>query len=204
VSTQSRRLSIAIDGPVAHLRLERPEKRNAIDDFMIDALQRFFEAAPAADVRVAILDGAGGHFSAGLDLIEQMERSADDLVAHSRRWHRTFEAIEYGPFPVISVLRGAVIGGGLELAASTHVRIAERSAFFSLPEAQRGIFVGGGGSVRISRLIGASRMAEMMLTGRVYEAAEAERVSLAHYLVEDGAGMAFAKELAAKIAGNPR
>ena len=202
MADQQRRLSIAIDGPVAHIRLERPEKRNAIDDTTIEQLQSFFASPP--DVRVAILDGAGGHFCAGLDLIEQMERAPDDLIAHSRRWHTAFDAIEFGHFPVISVFRGAVIGGGLELAAATHVRIAERSAFFSLPEAQRGIFVGGGGSVRISRIIGASRMAEMMLTGRVYSAVDAERLSLAHYVVDDGSGHAFALDLAQKIASNAR
>ncbi len=202
MADQQRRLSISVDGPVAHVRLERPEKRNAIDDSAIEALHALFSSPP--DVRVAILDGAGSHFCAGLDLVEQMERSPDDLIAHSRRWHAAFDAIEFGQFPVISVFRGAVIGGGLELAAATHVRIAERSAFFSLPEAQRGIFVGGGGSVRISRLIGASRMAEMMLTGRVYDAASAERLSLAHYVVEDGEGHALARELAHNIASNAR
>jgi enoyl-CoA hydratase/carnithine racemase len=200
VTDQARRLSVAIEDSVAHLRIERPAKRNALDDATIEQIRCFFESPP--DVRVAIIEGAGAHFSAGLDLSEQLERSAIDVVAHSHGWHKTFEAIEFGQFPVISVLRGACIGGGLELAAATHVRVAERSAFFALPEAQRAIFVGGGGSVRVSRLMGTSRMLEMMLTGRTYNAAEAERLSLVHYVVDDGAGLAFARELAGKIAAN--
>ena len=69
-------------------------------------------------------------------------------VLHSRMWHRAFEAIQFGRAPVITVLHGAVVGGGLELAAATHIRVAERSAYYGLPEGQRGIFLGGGGSVR--------------------------------------------------------
>jgi enoyl-CoA hydratase/carnithine racemase len=104
--------------------------------------------------------------------------------------------------PVISVLHGAVIGGGLELAASTHVRVAESSTFYALPEGQRGIFVGGGGSVRIPKLIGTARMMDMMLTGRVYNAEEGHAIGLSQYLVGPGEGMARAMELAKKIASN--
>ena len=86
-------------------------------------------------------------------------------------WHRAFERMERGRLPVVAVLKGAVIGGGLELASATHIRVAEPSAFYALPEGQHGLFVGGGGSVRVPRLIGAHRMADMMLTGRVLDAA---------------------------------
>jgi len=99
-------------------------------------------------------------------------------------------------------LRGAVVGGGLELAAAAHVRVAERSTFYALPEGQRGIFVGGGGSVRVPRLIGVSRMADMMLTGRVYGAEEGNIVGFAQYLVDDGAGYAKGLALAHAMANN--
>ena len=81
--------------------------------------------------------------------------------------------------------RGAVVGGGLELATSTHVRVAGRSTFYQLPEGQRGIFVGGGASVRVSKIIGPDRMTEMMLTGRRYDAEDGYRLGLSHYLVDD-------------------
>ena len=112
--------------------------------------------------------------------------------------------MEAGDLPVVSVLRGAVIGGGLELAAATHIRIAEPSTFYALPEGQRGIFVGGGGSVRIPRLIGVARMADMMLTGRTYGAADGGAIGLSQYLAAAGAGLALATELAGRIAGNAR
>ncbi len=102
----------------------------------------------------------------------------------------------------LALLQGAVVGGGLELASCAHVRVAEQSACFGLPEGQRGIFLGGGGSVRVSKLIGFSRVTEMMLIGRVYDADEALQIGLAHYTVADGTGLAKARELATRIAGN--
>jgi enoyl-CoA hydratase/carnithine racemase len=104
-----------------------------------------------------MIHGVGPHFSAGLDLNELSKRDVTAGVHHSRSWHRVFEKIEFGSIPVVAVLKGAVVGGGLELAAATHVRVAERSAFYALPKGQRGIFVGGGGSVRLQRLIGVAR-----------------------------------------------
>ena len=97
---------------------------------------------------------------------------------------------------------GAVIGGGLEIAASTHVRIAEPSTIFQLPEGRRGIFVGGGATVRIGRILGAVRMTEMMLSGRKYSAEEGWALGLSHYLVKEGEALQTAKEIAHKIAGN--
>ena len=101
--------------------------------------------------------------------------------------------------PVIAALRGAVIGGGLELACAAHIRVAEPTAYFALPEGQRGIFVGGGGSVRLPRLIGVARMTDMMLTGRVYSATEGASYGFAQYLTEEGNGLAKAMELATRL-----
>jgi enoyl-CoA hydratase/carnithine racemase len=107
-----------------------------------------------------------------------------------------------GGLPVIAVLRGAVIGGGLELACAAHIRIAEDSAFYALPEGQRGLFVGGGGSVRIPQLVGVAMMTDMMLTGRVLDADEGHRAGISSYRVAAGEGLPLALELARKVAGN--
>jgi enoyl-CoA hydratase/carnithine racemase len=189
------------DGPVAYLRLSRPDKRNAIDDGVVAGLGTFFAAVPK-DVRCVVLHAAGEHFCAGLDLSELADRDIVEGMYHSANWHRVFRTIEFGPVPVISVLHGAVVGGGLELACATHVRVAEQSAYYALPEGQRGIFVGGGGSVRLPRLIGTSRMMEMMLTGRTYDADEGLALGLSHYVVDNGQGLTKATELAQIIAGN--
>jgi (methylthio)acryloyl-CoA hydratase len=186
---------------VAVLTLNRPEKRNAFDDTTMLGIEAFFSAIPDG-IRAAVLHGAGGNFSAGLDLAELTERDVVAGIEHSRFWHRVFDKVELGKVPVVAVLHGAVVGGGLELAAACHVRVAEVSAFYALPETSRGIFVGGGGSVRLPPLIGTSRMMEMMLTGRTLTAEEGQAIGLTHYLVGNGAGFAKGLELAEKIAGN--
>jgi enoyl-CoA hydratase/carnithine racemase len=194
-------LQVERHGSVAVLRLARPAKRNALDDPTVLGIEAFF-ANPPADVRAVVLDADGEHFCAGLDLSELSETDTFAGVRHSMMWHRALGRLERGNLPVVAVLKGAVIGGGLELASATHVRVAEPSAFYALPEGQHGLFVGGGGSVRLPRLIGAHRMADMMLTGRVLDAEEGHAVGLSHYLTGPGEGLARALELAKKIAGN--
>jgi enoyl-CoA hydratase/carnithine racemase len=186
-------------GPVAILRLHRAEKRNALNDTLVQGIVAFFDALPA-EIRAVVLAGDGDHFSAGLDLTELEERDVFGGVAHSSSWHRAFERIEFGKVPVVAVLHGAVVGGGLELAAAVHIRVAERSAYYALPEGSRGIF--GGGSVRLPPLLGVARMMDMMLTGRTLNAEEGQAIGLSQYLVDDGAGLAKAIELAERIAGN--
>ena len=110
-------------GAVGILLLNRPAKRNALSDAMVAELDVFFNALPAG-VKALVLHGAGEHFCAGLDLAELSDRSAAQGAAHSRGWHRTFERIQFGQVPVVAVLHGAVVGGGLELAITAHVRVA--------------------------------------------------------------------------------
>jgi enoyl-CoA hydratase/carnithine racemase len=194
-------LSAEREGEVLRVRLCRPEKRNALNDATVLGIDALFSGLPP-DVRAVVLEGEGAHFCAGLDLAELTERDATAGVYHSMMWHRAFEKIQFGPVPVIAVLNGAVIGGGLELACAAHIRVAERSAFYALPEGQRGIFVGGGASVRLPRLIGVARMMDMMLTGRTYAAEEGVAVGFSQYLVEPGEGARKGMELARKVAGN--
>ncbi|MGE0799588.1 MAG: crotonase/enoyl-CoA hydratase family protein [Lautropia sp.] len=194
-------LDVSFDGPLAHVRLNRPGKRNALNDDLIAELQACFSALPAA-IGAVVLSGNGDHFCAGLDLSSLAEHDVAGGIAHSRSWHAAFDAIQLGRVPVVAVLHGAVIGGGLELASAAHIRVAEASAFYALPEGSRGLFVGGGGSARIPRLIGFSRMSDMMLTGRVLDADEGQHAGLSHYRVADGAGLERARELATRIAGN--
>ena len=183
------------------VQLARPSKRNALNDALILELETIFSDIPQ-NVGAIVLAGEGKHFSAGLDLSELRERDALEGVQHSRMWHRVMKSIQFNTVPVVASLHGAVVGGGLEIASAAHIRVAERSTFFALPEGTRGVFVGGGASVNVMQLIGKGRMMDMMLTGRVITAEEGERLGLAQYLVDDGEGMAKAMELAKKVAGN--
>jgi (methylthio)acryloyl-CoA hydratase len=194
-----------LDGKIALIGLNRPEKRNAINEAVIDALRdAVHRAGDEADV--AVLYGLGKNFCAGLDLAEALSRAAEQTrpprKGKRHSWHEVFDTIARGPVPFVSALHGAVVGGGLELACATHVRVADASAFFGLPEGQRGIFVGGGGTVRIQRIVGYTVMADMMLTGRLLSAAEGEREHIVRYVVPEGQALDKARALAATIAKN--
>lgn len=194
-------LDIKVETPLMVITLNRPHKRNAINDSLLLALEKELDSI-ADSVKCIILCGNGQHFSAGLDLSELTERDVIQGLYHSRMWHRVLDKIQFGKVPVIAILHGAVVGGGLELAAACHIRVAEDSAFYALPEGQRGIYVGGGASVRLPKLIGIARMTDMMLTGRVYTADEGEKIGMSQYLVKSGTGLEKGIELANKIASN--
>ena len=194
-------LTFDIQGDIATARLERAAKRNALNDALILALRDTFQNLDPS-VRAVVIDGAGPHFCAGLDLSEIKERDASAGLKHSRMWHAALECVQHGPVPVVAALHGAVVGGGLELASAAHIRVADSTTFYALPEGTRGIFVGGGGSVRIPKLIGVARMTDMMMTGRVYNAEDGERAGFAQYLVPEGTAFEKAVELAKRIATN--
>lgn len=194
-------LKVSVEGAIATLAMNRPAKRNAMCDELLNALERFFSAPPQG-VNVAILTGTDEHYCSGLDLSEHVHREPEENFYHSRHWHSIMDKIQFGGLVVVSAMFGAVIGGGMELAAATHVRIAEPSTIFQLPEGRRGIFVGGGATARVGRIIGPDRMTEMMLTGRKYSADEGLALGLAHYSVGEGEAIALAQSLAAKISRN--
>jgi (methylthio)acryloyl-CoA hydratase len=190
-----------VKGEILLVRLNRPEKRNAMNDATVLAIDTIFSDIPAG-IKCAVIYGEGKHFSAGLDLSELTERDTMQGVQHSRMWHRALDKVQFGTVPVVAVLHGACVGGGLELASACHIRVAEASTFYALPEGQRGIFVGGGASVRLPKLIGMARMADMMFTGRVVAAEEGNTIGISQYLVEDEKGLDKGIELATKISGN--
>ena len=194
-------IHLEMQGSVGVVRLTRATKRNALNDGLIASLRHIFENLPK-EARASVVAGEGDHFCAGLDLSELKERDAGEGLYHSRSWHVALDRVQSGNVPVIAALHGAVVGGGLELASACHIRVADESTFYALPEGTRGIFVGGGGSVRIPRLIGVARMTDMMLTGRVYNAQDGERIGMAQYLVPTGTAFEKAMEIAQRVATN--
>ncbi len=198
-------ITYELDGNIALIGLNRPDKRNAINDPLIDELRAaVLRAHEEADV--AVLFGHGSNFCAGLDLAEALARATGQIKAPRKRrrhnWHEVFDLIARGPIPFVAALHGAVVGGGLELATAAHVRVGDASLVCGLPEGQRGIFVGGGGTVRNQRVVGTSVMMDMMLTGRLLNAEESEREHIVRYVVPAGEAFHKAKEIAARVAKN--
>ena len=195
-----------LDGAVAKIGMNRPHKRNALSS----ALQEQLEAAvmrAQKEARAGLLFSHGEHFCAGLDLAE----AAGWMTDHERHLEmrigtaaaaRPFDWIARGRIPFVAALNGACIGGGFEMASCCHIRVGDETTFFALPEGQRGIYIGGGGSVRIARLLGVARMSDLMLTGRVLSAEEGERFNLLQYRVAKGEHIARATSLAHRIAQN--
>lgn len=199
--TQVSLLDVQHEGEILYVKMNRPEKRNAINDRLLQSIEQVLDGITSS-IKCMILHAEGDHFSAGLDLSQLQEKNLEEGLFHSRMWHRVMNKIQYGQTPVVAVLKGACVGGGLELAAACHIRVAETSTFFALPEGQRGIFVGGGASIRLPGLIGIGNMTDMMLTGRVYYAAEQTIAGFSQYVVPESQGLEKATELAKKIATN--
>jgi (methylthio)acryloyl-CoA hydratase len=197
-------LTVETEGAVTTVTLARPKLRNAINEDMLQEIEDVFRKPPKA-TRCFVLAAQGEHFCAGLDLREHYDKDRTPLefMAVCQAWHRSFDVIQFSGIPVIAALQGAVVGGGLELAAATHVRIAEPSTFFALPEGQRGIFTGGGATVRVARIITPARMVDMMLSARTYNAERGLDLGLCHELVAPGQALAKAKTLAAQVATHP-
>lgn len=199
---KSRFIETVSKGKLAILYLNRPEKRNAVCEEFIRDVGRFLSMLNPDETKAIVLTAKGDHFCAGLDLEESKSIQPLDIVKVSETWYEVLHKMEFSRIPIIAAMQGAVIGGGLELVAAAHVRVADTSAFYQLPEGKRGIFVGGGATVRISRILGIDRMREMMLTGRKFNAAEGQQLGLSHYLVPTGSSLEKAFELAETVANN--
>ncbi len=194
-------LLYSVDGDgIAELVLNRPEKRNAIDQAMIDDLHRACDLLERDEtVKVAILSGAGGKaFAAGADIAQLRARRAPEALQIINA--KLFQRVEDLPFPTIAAISGYALGGGCELAMACDMRVAGRSAKLGQPEVALGIIPAAGGTQRLPRLVGLGRAREIIFTGRMLDADEAERIGLLNRVVDDESVMDAAHELAAQIA----
>jgi enoyl-CoA hydratase/carnithine racemase len=200
-----------VDGEIYHVILNRPEKRNALTPEMVITLG---EAVCRVDdhpgVRAVIVSSSGPVFSAGIDLMALAQAKAQAEGANAARWLRrmadrlqyALHQIESTELPVIGALHGQVIGLGLEVALSFDLRVCAKSCLLSIPEARFGLVADVGGTTRLSRLVGASRAKDLLMTARSIGADEALQWGLVNRVVPDDAVMTEAVELARRIAAN--
>jgi enoyl-CoA hydratase len=196
--------SLAIDGAVAHVTLERPEALNALSRAVADGLESALdrlEGWPA--VTAVIVAGRGRAFCAGNDIGEMPTLSATEAAALARRWAQIMERFSRLPQVTIAAVHGYALGGGLMLAVAQDLRIAEAGARFGLPEVTLG-FNPSYGIARLLDIAGGAHARDLLLTGRTIDAAEAQRMGLVTRVVPDGTLGAAASELAAGVARHPR
>lgn len=196
------RLDLSIDGPIARLTIRRSEKLNALDAAMVDALVPLCRTVERSAAKVLILIGEGEKsFCAGGDVSAWSALGPAEFARHwIRDGHAGFDALARLSQPVIAVLNGHCLGGGLELAACADYRIAESHSRIGLPETSLGIIPGWSGTQRTVRRFGSQLIRRMSIFGEVYSADEALRLSLVDKVVDKGRGLAAAEDLAAIVA----
>ena len=190
------------DAGIALATVNRPDKLNALNARVIDDLAALAAAVAADDsVRALILTGSGPKaFVAGADITELAAVDAASGTALAARGQAAFRALERLRIPVIAAVNGFALGGGCELAMACHLRLAVPAARFGQPEVKLGLIPGYGGTVRLPRLVGRGRALEILLTGRMVDAAEAERIGLVNRVVgEDEDVVAAARAMATAI-----
>ncbi|MGI9019714.1 MAG: enoyl-CoA hydratase-related protein [Solirubrobacterales bacterium] len=188
----------ASDG-VALLRLNRPDARNALSPEMMAELGAAIDAADAdAEIRAIVIAGSDEAFAAGADIRSLSERSFHEALFHpaAEFWRRVAGART----PLVAAVSGWALGGGCELALLCDLIVASETARFGQPEITLGIIPGGGGTQRLARVVGKQRAMELVLTGRHFDAAEAERLGLVNLVTKKGVWLDEAMELARRIA----
>ena len=185
---------------IVQIRLNRPDRLNALGVDMVVALERAVSEAIAARACVILVRGTGRAFCAGADLKERRTMDEPARVQHNRQINAAIDALAAAPMPTIAVVNGLALGGGCEIAIACDMRIAAEEAQFGLTEARIGAIPGAGGTQRLPRLIGAARALDMILTGEPVTARRAAEIGLVNAVVPGDALDAHAERLAGVLA----
>ncbi|MGQ0824022.1 MAG: crotonase/enoyl-CoA hydratase family protein [Actinomycetota bacterium] len=206
ISTQH--CTVERDGPVVILTMNRPEKKNALSGDMLAGLVLGYEYIDEhADVRCAILTGAGGNFSSGADLVAMGQQSEDRRVqevmarANNPHWKALLRDYRLSK-PLIAAVEGYAVAGGTEILQGTDIRVAGEGAIFGVWEAKRGLFPLGGSACRLPRQIPYTLAMDILLRCPPVPAREAKELGLIGHVVADGQALPRARELAAEVAQN--
>jgi enoyl-CoA hydratase len=196
-------LTLEVADRVATLRVNRPDKLNALNDATIAELGQAIDRIRVDDsIGGILLSGTGRAFVAGADISELSSQTPVLAKARSRAGQDVFRRIETCPKPVIAVVNGFALGGGCELAMACHIRLASDAAKFGQPESKLGILPGFGGSQRLARLVGKGRAMQLLMTGEMIDAAEAYRIGLVNKVFPAAELMDGAKEMMKTILAN--
>ncbi len=194
-------IRVARDGAVSVLTLNRPLARNALRKHSLVEMIEAVRQETAGGARALVITGEGGHFCAGADLKEMREDTVPVKEENLwKRWGPMLNNIESGPIPAIAALRGYAVAGGGEIALACHLRIAGRSTKLGLTEILRGHIPGGGGTVRLPRMVGTGQALKYLLTGDTIDAQEAYRIGLVNDVVADEEVLDRAVALGKRIA----
>jgi enoyl-CoA hydratase/carnithine racemase len=196
-------VEVARDGEVAVLRLNRPEKLNAISSEVERALHKALISKDVRQSAAVVVAGEGRAFSAGADISEFEGRSPEEVLRYYRETGGVYEELAALPQPTVAAIHGYCLGGALELALALDFRIADESAVFGFPEVSLGILASSGGLHRVTRLLGPARAKELFLLAERFGADDARRVGLVTEVVEEGKALDRALEVAVRLAALP-
>ncbi|HVO74791.1 MAG TPA: enoyl-CoA hydratase-related protein [Ignavibacteriaceae bacterium] len=198
-------LNLELKDAVVLIRINRPEKLNALDSETIGELKKIFTEIEKNDqIKAVLLTGAGEKaFAAGADILELSRLNMVEGKVFAEKGQEVFDLIENFPKPVIAAVNGYALGGGCELALACHFRIASENARFGQPELNIGIIPGFGGTQRLTRLINSGRAMEYILTCDSIDASEALRIGLVNKIYKQDELISKSTEIAAKIASKP-
>src|SRR5688500_2329600 len=193
-------LTLDVDGRIATLTVNRPDKLNALNDALMTELgQAIDEIIRRDDIAGVILTGAGRAFVAGADISELATQGPIGAKQRALAGQAVFTRFSRSPKPVIAAVNGFALGGGCELAMACHIRLASEHAKFGQPEVKLGIVPGYGGTQRLPRLVGKGRALQLLLTGEIIDAAEAVRIGLANSVHPAAELMSAARKLLSVI-----
>ena len=192
-------LLVQVEQGIMWLTINRPEQRNALNQETLQEIERAFIWAEGTDeVKVIIIKGAGEKsFAAGADIKQLHDRKM--LEALIPGMQGLYKKIEQSGKVTIAAVQGYALGGGCELALACDIRVASKKAKFGLPELNLGIIPGAGGTQRLSRIIGKGRAMDMILTGKIIDSEEAERIGLVTYLTDESELLQQAEDVASQI-----
>lgn len=191
------------DQGVALVTINRPDVRNALNPAALGALRDALDKVGAdTSTRCVVLAGEGGHFTTGDDLTETARMESPDFKVMIDGFQAITIGLRSMPQPVIAAIEGYAVGGGLEIAAACDMRVCAEDSIFFCPEVRLGLLMSNASSSLLPRLIGSGRTRELMLTGRRFDAAWAERAGLVNRVIPRGRVVEGALEMAREVAAN--